>query len=151
MFRFVHVDGSTSTSTSSVKNQGIGRISDKCKINGSRKIKTACYCKRCCTYTSGVIKCELVVLPSWHCFRNPDASDPRLCLVCHVRQWLRTTLKELLQDTPRKSGCEYCLTNVARACNFFYHKCKICALSDIKRRTRSDERMGYSRCAFYQG
>ena len=26
-------------------------------------------------YTSGVITCELVVLPSWHCFRNPDALD----------------------------------------------------------------------------
>ena len=36
-------------------------------------------------YTSGVITCELVVLPSWHCFRNPDALDPRLCLVRNVR------------------------------------------------------------------
>ena len=37
-------------------------------------------------YTSGVIACELVVLPSWHCFRNPDALDLRLCLVRNVRQ-----------------------------------------------------------------
>ena len=40
-FRFFHVDESTSTSTSpSVKNQGIERISDKRKIRGSCKIKT---------------------------------------------------------------------------------------------------------------
>ena len=52
-------------------------------------------------YSSGVITCELiVVLPSWHCFRNPDALDPRLYLVRNVRQWLRKTLEELLQDTP---------------------------------------------------
>ena len=36
-------------------------------------------------YTSGVITCELVVLPSWHSFRNPDALDPRLCFVRNVR------------------------------------------------------------------
>jgi len=36
LFRFVHEDGSTSTSNSpSVKNQGIGRISDKRKISVS--------------------------------------------------------------------------------------------------------------------
>ena len=32
-------------------------------------------------FTSGVITCELVVLPSWYCFRNPDALNLRLCLV----------------------------------------------------------------------
>ena len=31
------------------------------------------------------------------------------------------SLEELLQDTARKYGCEYCSTNVARACNFFDH------------------------------
>ena len=35
-------------------------------------------------YTSSVIS-ELVVLPSWHCFRKLDALDPRLCLVRNVR------------------------------------------------------------------
>ena len=28
---------------------------------------------------------SFVVFPSWHCFRNPDALDPRLCLVCNAR------------------------------------------------------------------
>ena len=47
-FMFVHVDGSTSTSTSpSVRNQGIGRISDKRKISVSWKIRIK-HCKRCC-------------------------------------------------------------------------------------------------------
>jgi len=32
LFRFVHVDGSTSTSTSSFNKEGIRRTSDKCKI-----------------------------------------------------------------------------------------------------------------------
>ena len=36
-------------------------------------------------YTSGVITYELVVLSSWYCFRDPDALDPRLCLVRNVR------------------------------------------------------------------
>ena len=54
---------------------------------------TACSCKCCCSNTSGVIKCELVVFPSRHCFRNPDALDPRLCSVRNVRQWLRKTLE----------------------------------------------------------
>ena len=41
-FWFVHVHGSTNTFTSpSVKNQGIGRISDKPKISGSGKKKHA--------------------------------------------------------------------------------------------------------------
>ena len=31
-----------------------------------------------------------------------------------------------------KSGCEYCLTNIARACNFFNHRCGKCALSCIE-------------------
>ena len=36
-------------------------------------------------------------------------------------------LEELLQDTAWKYGCEYCLTNIARACNFFYHRfCDMC-------------------------
>ena len=38
-------------------------------------------------YHSGVITCDLVVLPSWHC----DALDPRHCLVGNVRLWLRKT------------------------------------------------------------
>ena len=41
---------------------------------------------------------------------------------------LRKTLEELLQDTAWKYGCEYCLTNIARAWNF-YHRCVKCALS----------------------
>ena len=31
------------------------------------------------------------MLPSWHCFRNPDALDPRLRLVRNVQFWLRKT------------------------------------------------------------
>ena len=63
----------------------------------------------------------------------------------------KKTLEELLQDTARKYGCEYCLTNIARACNFFYHRCVKCALSYIiKSRRRSDERMRYSPYTFYQ-
>ena len=46
---------------------------------------TACYYKCCCSNTSGVIKCMRVVLLSCHCFRNPDALDPRLGLVRDVR------------------------------------------------------------------
>ena len=38
-FGFVYVDGSTSTSTSSVKNQGIGRVSDKRKMAVHEKYK----------------------------------------------------------------------------------------------------------------
>ena len=30
-------------------------------------------------------------------------------------------------------SCEYCLTNIARACNVFYHRCVKCALSYISR------------------
>ena len=94
-------------------------------------------------YTSGVIiiTCELVVLPSWHWFRNPDALDPCLCLVSNVRKWLRKTLEELLQDTARKYGCEYCLTNISRACNFFYHRCVKCALSYSEYISRAEEVM----------
>ena len=99
---------------------------------------TACYCKCCCNYTSGVIRCELVVLPSGHCFRNPDAMDPRLCLLCNILLWLRKTLEEVLQDTAWKSVCEYSLTNIARACNYSYHKCVNCALSYVKSGRRSD-------------
>ena len=91
-------------------------------------------------YTSGAITFQLVVLPPWHCFRNPDALDRRLCLVRNVRQWLRKTLEERLQDTARKFGCEYCLINIARAWNFFYHRCVKCALSYVKSR-RSDEKV----------
>ena len=49
------------------------------------KKKSACCCKCCCSNTSGVIKCGLVVFPSWHCFRNPDALDPRFCLGRNTR------------------------------------------------------------------
>ena len=94
---------------------------------------TACSCKCCGNYIPAVTTCELVVLPSWHCFRNPDALDPPLCLVRIVRQCLRMTLKKLLQDTAWKYGCEYCLTNIARACNFFYDRCVQFALSYTSR------------------
>ena len=94
---------------------------------------TACSCKCCGNYIPAVTTCELVVLPSWHCFRNPDALDPPLCLVRIVRQCLRKTLEKLLQDTAGKYGCEYCLTNIARACNFFYDRCVKCALSYTSR------------------
>ena len=41
--------------TTSVKNQGIGRISDKTQNKRSTKKKdTACYCKRCCNYMPAV-------------------------------------------------------------------------------------------------
>ena len=74
----------------SVKNQGIGRISEKRKksIHFMKHKDTAGYYK-CCSnyfvYTSGVVTFELALLPSWHCFRNPDALDPRLCLLRIVR------------------------------------------------------------------
>ena len=53
--------------------------------------------------------------------------------------------KSCCQDTARKYCCEYCLINIARACNFFYHRCVKCALSYIiKSRRRSDEAVWYS-------
>ena len=53
----------------------------------SRKIKTRlATVSDAATIPCGIIKCELVVLPSWHCLWNPDASDPRLCLLRNVRQ-----------------------------------------------------------------
>ena len=90
---------------------------------------------------------ELVFVPSWHYFRNPEALDPRLCLVYNVQQWMEKTLEELLQDTAWKSGCEYCLKNIAWVCNFLYHRGVKCALSYF---IRSDQRMLYSPYAFYQ-
>ena len=43
--------------------------------------------------------------------------------------------------TPLGNLAEYCLTNIARACNFFYHRCCVkSALSYIKSR-KSDHRM----------
>ena len=51
---------------------------------------------------------------------------------------LSKTREELLQDTARKYGCEYCLTNVARACNFFCHKCVKCAKCHILSRAEEE-------------
>ena len=85
-FRFVHVDGSTSTSPSA-KNQIIARISDKTQNKCFMKKKYTAFAtaSAAATLYSGVITFELVVLPSWHCFWNPEALDPRLCLVRNVR------------------------------------------------------------------
>ena len=144
------MDGPTSTYTPpSVKNQGIGRVSDKPKISVWWKTKAKlANASALQHYTTGFNTFEHVELPSSHCFRTLDALDPRLCLLHNVRYWLTKTLEELLEDTARKYGCEYCLTNIARACNF-YHSCVKCDLSYIKSRI-SDERMWYSPYTFYQ-
>ena len=48
-FRFVHVDGSTSTSTSpSVKNQGRTDLRQTQNKRFMKSTDTACYCKCCC-------------------------------------------------------------------------------------------------------
>ena len=77
------MDGSTSTSTSpSVNNQGIGRISDKRKISGSWKIKM-----QLATASAAATRYQRCHYVWARCasfmtlFRNLDALDPRLCLV----------------------------------------------------------------------
>ena len=52
----------------------------------------------CCNCTSDVIV-SLVVFPSWHCFRNPDALDPRLRLVRSVRLCCKTPLGNVAVST----------------------------------------------------
>ena len=86
-FRFVHVDGSTSSSNRpSVKNQGTRRISDKRKRCGSSELKVQLAAASAAVATPAVsLSVSLLRFPSWHCFRNPDALDPRLCLVRNVR------------------------------------------------------------------
>ena len=115
---------------------------------------TACYYKCCCSNTSGVIKCMRVVLLSCHCFRNPDALDPRLGLVRDVRWWLRKTL-EVLRAVVARHRLEIWLWVLLDKYHtglqhLFYHRCVKCALSYIKKSRRSDEIMWFSLYAFYQ-
>ena len=87
-FRFVHMDGYSSTSTSSpwVKNQGIGRTSDKRKISGSWKIEPQPTAATAAAATPAVsLSVRLLCFPSCDYFRNPDALDPSRCLRLDVR------------------------------------------------------------------
>ena len=62
-----------------------GAWDSRTAAGGRMAFESSRFLKATIIYTSGVTTCELVVLPSWHCFRNPDALDPRLCLVRNVR------------------------------------------------------------------
>ena len=83
-------------------------------------------------YTSGVITCELVVRPSWHCFRNPDALDPSLfSTLCPVvieedsrravaRRRLELWLRVLLDK--RRAGLQLLLPQVCEICFVIYYQ-----------------------------
>ena len=101
---------------------------------------TACYCKCCSNYIPAVsLRVSLL------CFLHGIVFGTQTLWIHVFVRYVMSgsgTLEELLQDTAWKYSCEYYLTNVARACNFFYHGCVRCALSYIiKSRRRSDERM----------
>ena len=72
--------------------------------------------------------CELVVLPSWHWFRNPvwHALDPRLCLVRNIREWLKKTWRAVAKHPSKiclwvrldenRAGLQLLLPQVCEMC-----------------------------------
>ena len=54
----------------------------KCFIKNKIQLATA---SDATTIHQRYATCELVALPSWHCYRNPDTLDPWLRLVPNVR------------------------------------------------------------------
>ena len=128
-------------------------ITDKRKISASWKI----YIQRATAsaaahYTSGVTTCELVVLPSWHCFRNPDALDPRLCFVPgtwyvmsgsdrgrHSKSCCKAPLGSIAASTARQISRGPATSSNTRVWDVLCHIPGI-----IKSRRRGDERMWYS-------
>ena len=102
------------------------------KIKIQLAIASAAATTKYSVYTSGVTTCELVVLPSWHCFRNPDALDPSLfSTLCPVvieedsrravaRRRLELWLRVLLDK--RRAGLQLLLPQVCEICFVIYYQ-----------------------------